>query len=42
MIPFKPTFGDKFIQGKVTSVDLKKNLVTVDNGQTIHYTDLVI
>ena len=41
MIPFKTTFGPRFVQGKVTGVDFVKRIVTVENGDPISYTDLV-
>lgn len=41
MIPYKETFGTKFVQAMVTGVDLEKKEVSLDNGNTITYTDLV-
>ena len=42
MIDFKASFGDSFIQGKVTNVDLEGKVVTLESGKTVNYTDLVI
>lgn len=41
MIPYKATFGTRFVQAKVTGVDFVKRLVTLDSGDPISYTDLV-
>uniref|UniRef100_H2YKV7 Ferroptosis suppressor protein 1 n=1 Tax=Ciona savignyi TaxID=51511 RepID=H2YKV7_CIOSA len=42
-IPYKPTFGDNFVQGRVTSIDTDNQSVTVDSKMApIPYTQLVI
>ncbi len=41
MIPYKATFGTRFVQAKVVGVDFVKRLVTLDSGDPISYTDLV-
>ena len=40
-ISYALTFGDKFVQAKVTSVDFESNKVHLDNGDVIEFTDLV-
>ncbi len=42
MIDFKKSFGDSFECGQVTNIDLEAKTVTLDNGKTVTYTDLVI
>jgi hypothetical protein len=41
VIPFKATFGPRFIQAKVVGVDFVKKVVMLDNGDPVSYTDLV-
>ena len=41
MIPYKATFGTRFVQAKVVGVDFVKKVVTMDNADPISYTDLV-
>jgi NADH dehydrogenase FAD-containing subunit len=41
MIPYKATFGTRFVQAKVVGVDFVKKVVTMDVGDPIFYTDLV-
>ena len=41
-INYRQTFTSHFIQGKVTAIDLSGKRVTVDNGDIILFTDLVI
>ena len=41
-ISYKQTFSNHFTQGKVTEIDLSGKRVSIDNGDIILYTDLVI
>uniref|UniRef100_A0A8C5GZ77 Ferroptosis suppressor protein 1 n=1 Tax=Gouania willdenowi TaxID=441366 RepID=A0A8C5GZ77_GOUWI len=41
-IPFFETFGDSFVQGRVQSIDVEKQTVSLDDGQEIQYTHLVL
>ena len=41
-IDFATTFGSSFIQGSVASVDMDSKVVTLESGQTLSYTDLVV
>ena len=41
-ISYKQTFNNHFTQGKVTEIDLSGKRVSIDNGDIILYTDLVI
>ncbi|XP_020895146.2 apoptosis-inducing factor 2, partial [Exaiptasia diaphana] len=42
LIPFEPTFGDKFKRGKVVGINVQQQTVTLASGETIHYDELVI
>ncbi|XP_039248344.1 ferroptosis suppressor protein 1-like isoform X2 [Styela clava] len=41
-IPYKETFGDSFIRGKVVKINKDSNTVTIDDGQEISYTHLIL
>jgi len=34
-IPYKPTFGDNFVQGNVVDIDIVNKTVTVDNRKVV-------
>lgn len=42
MIPLNPVFGDNFIKGRVTKINKDSNTVTLENGEEIKYTHLVL
>ncbi|EDO42769.1 predicted protein [Nematostella vectensis] len=42
LIPYGPTFGDKFKQGKVVDIDVKGKTVKLANGESVNYDELVI
>lgn len=42
MIPLRPTFGNSFVKGRVTQINKSNNFVTLDNGQEITYSYLVL
>ncbi|XP_070537857.1 ferroptosis suppressor protein 1-like [Ptychodera flava] len=42
LIPYKKSFGDNFKRGLVTAIDPDNNCVTLENGEKIPYTHLVI
>nr|XP_039260130.1 ferroptosis suppressor protein 1-like [Styela clava] len=41
-IPYQETFGDAFLRGKVVKINKDANTVTLDDGQDIPYTHLVL
>lgn len=41
-IPYKETFGENFVQGKVAKVDTDGRLVVLDDGREISYTHLIL
>lgn len=41
-LPYKPTFGDKFIQGTVEKIDPNSNSVSLKDGTTVQYDALVL
>lgn len=41
-IPYKPTFGDKFVQGTVIKIDSKSNSLSLKDGKTVAYDALVL
>lgn len=42
VIPYKPTFGDHFIQASVVDIDTQKRIVSLSNGVEVAYDALVI
>lgn len=41
-IPYEPTFGENFKQGKVEDINLENKNVTLNSGESINYTELVL
>lgn len=42
LIPFQPTFGDKFKRGKVVGIDVVQKTVQLASGERVGYDELVI
>jgi NADPH-dependent 2,4-dienoyl-CoA reductase/sulfur reductase-like enzyme len=42
LIPFEPTFGDKFKRGKVVGIDVIQKTVELAGGESVSYDELVI
>lgn len=41
-IPFKETFGESFVQGRVVKVDTCSRIVALDDGKEVGYTHLIL
>jgi len=41
-IPYKPIFGDNFVQGKVKDINIEEKFVILDNKEEIKFTELVL
>ncbi|XP_056147707.1 apoptosis-inducing factor 2 isoform X2 [Lampris incognitus] len=41
-IPYFETFGESFVQGRVTRVDTDRQLVQLEDGKEIHYSHLIL
>ncbi|XP_030627039.1 ferroptosis suppressor protein 1 isoform X2 [Chanos chanos] len=41
-IPFRETFGDSFLQGRVARVDTSAQIVVLEDGKEVHYSHLIL